>query len=72
MFQYPQAKICPSGQNISITPICILLLCHSIGQLILPTQPVPREEDDYPRSGKYPKHVPLPVYFAYVQSTGTS
>ena len=25
MFQYPQAKICPSGQNVSITPFCILL-----------------------------------------------
>ena len=25
MFQYPQAKICPSGQNASVPPFCILL-----------------------------------------------
>ena len=27
MFQYPQTKICPRGQNVSIPPFCILIIC---------------------------------------------
>ena len=27
MFQYPQTKICPKGQNVSIPPFCILIIC---------------------------------------------
>ena len=29
MFQYPQTKICPKGQNVSIPPFCILIICLS-------------------------------------------
>ena len=29
---------------------------------VLPTQPLPREAEDYPRSGKDSKHVPLLTY----------
>ena len=30
MFQYPQTKICPSGQNVSISQFCVLLTCSSL------------------------------------------
>ena len=32
-----------------------------------PTQPIPREAQDFPRSGKYPKDVPLPTCVDYLQ-----
>ena len=28
---------------------------------------LPREAEDFPRGGKYPKDVPLPTFLAYVQ-----
>ena len=32
--------------------------------LSFPIQYLPREADDFPSGGKYPKHVPLPIYLA--------
>ena len=29
MFQYPQTKISPREENVSILPICILLVCNN-------------------------------------------
>ena len=34
--------------------------CHNIGQQVLPTQPLPREEEDFSGGGKYSKGVPMP------------
>ena len=31
---------------------------HGIGHQVLPTQPLPREAEDFPRGDKYFKHVP--------------
>ena len=39
---------------------------HAIGLQVLSAQPIPRKAEDFPRSGKYPKHVPVPTYIAYV------
>ena len=39
--------------------------CHSIGHEALPTQPLPREAEDFPRGDKYPKDVPIPTYLNY-------
>ena len=37
-------------------------LCHAIGHQVLPTQPLPREVEDFPRGEKYFKRVPPPTY----------
>ena len=44
------------------TPHC------SIGHQVLPNQDFPMEAEDFPRSGKYPKDVPLLTYLDYLQS----
>ena len=41
--------------------------CHSIGHGVLPTQPLPREGDDFPWGGNYSKHVPLLTWLAWLQ-----
>ena len=33
----------------------------------LSTQPLPREAEDFPKGGKYPKDVHLPTFLAYLQ-----
>ena len=35
--------------------------------LSFPNAPVPREAEDFPRCGKYPKDVPLSTFLAYLQ-----
>ena len=44
-------------------------LCHAIGHQVLPTQPLPREVEDFPRGDKYFKHVP-PTYLIYFSPKG--
>ena len=34
-------------------------LCHAIGHQVLPTQPLPRETEVFPRGGKYFNRTPL-------------
>ena len=41
--------------------------CHSIGHEVLPTQPLPKEADDFPRGGNHPKLVPLLTCLAWLQ-----
>ena len=41
--------------------------CHVIGHQVLPTQPLPRETEDFPRGDKYTKDVPLPTCLDYLQ-----
>ena len=41
--------------------------CCTIGHQVLPTQPLPREAEDFHRGGKYPKHMPLPTNLASLQ-----
>ena len=35
--------------------------------LSLPTQPKPREAEEFPGGGKYPKDIPQPRFLAYLQ-----
>ena len=39
----------------------------AIDPQILLTQPLPTEDKDFPRGGKYPKHVCLLTYLAYLR-----
>ena len=45
-------------------------LCHAIGHQVLPTQPLPREVEDFPRGDKYFKLVPPPTYLIYFSPKG--
>ena len=44
--------------------------CHAIGHRVLPTQPLPREVEEFPRGDKYFKHVPSPTYLIYFSPKG--
>ena len=44
--------------------------CHSIGHQVLPTQPLPREAEDFPKGDKYFKHMPPPTYLIYFSPEG--
>ena len=41
--------------------------CYAIDHKVLPTQPLPREAEDFPRGGKYPKDVRLPTCLDYLE-----
>ena len=45
-------------------------LCHAIGHQVLPTQPLPRKVEDFPRGDKYFKYVPPPTYLIYFSQKG--
>ena len=53
----------------SLCSICATyrMPCHVIGHQVLPTQPLPREAEDFPRGGSHPKHMPLLTYLAWLQ-----
>ena len=44
--------------------------CHAIGHQVLPTQPMSREAEDFPRGDKYFKHVPPLTYLIYFSPKG--
>ena len=44
--------------------------CHAIGHQVLPTQPLPREAEDFPRGDKHFKHVPPLTYLIYFSPKG--
>ena len=41
------------------TSVTYRMPCHASGHQVLPTQPLPKKAEDFPRGGKHPKHVPL-------------
>ena len=41
-----------------------LLIQVTGGHQVLPTQPLPRVAEDFPRGGNHSKHVPLRTYLA--------
>ena len=45
----------------SLCSICVTYgkSCHAIGHRMLPTQPLPREAEDFLRGVNHSKHVPL-------------
>ena len=40
---------------------------HVIGHDVLPTKPLPRDAEGFPRDRKYPKVLPLSTYLDYLQ-----
>ena len=46
--------------------------CYAIGHQVLPTQPLPREAEDFPRGHKHFKHVPLLTYLIYFSPKGVN
>ena len=56
--------------SLCSTCVTYRTLCHAIGPQVLPTQPLPREVEDFPRGDKYFKHVPPPTYLIYFSPKG--
>ena len=76
MFRHPVFLFTPFSNTVIRLPLvtypslcstCVTYrtLCHAIGHQVLPTQPLPREVEDFPRGGKYFKHVPPPTDLIY-------
>ena len=57
------------GYHPSLCSTCVTYrtLYRAIGHQVLPTQPLPREAEDFPRSGNHSKHMPLLTYLAWLQ-----
>ena len=53
--------------SLCSTSVTYETTCHAIGHQVLPTQPLPREMEAFPRGGSYPKNVPRPTYLASLQ-----
>ena len=56
--------------SLCSTCVTYRTLCNAIGHQVLPTQPLPREAEDFPRGDKYFKHVPLLTYLIYFSPKG--
>ena len=56
--------------SLCSTCVTYRMLCHAIGHQVLPTQPLPREVEDFPRGDKYFTHVPPPTYLIYFSPKG--
>ena len=52
----------------SLCSTCVTygILCHAIGHQVLPTQPLPREAEDFPKVERHSHHVPLLSYLIYL------
>ena len=58
----------PMATYLSLCSTCVTYRtsCHAIGCQVLPTQPLPREAEDFPRGERYFKHVPPLTYLIYL------
>ena len=56
--------------SLCSTCVTYRTLCHAIGHQVFPTQPLPREVEDFLRGDKYFKHVPPPTYLIYFSPKG--
>ena len=56
--------------SLCSTCVTYKTLCHAIGHQVLPTQPLPREVEDFPRGDKRFKYVPPPTYLIYFSPKG--
>ena len=56
--------------SLCSTCVTYRTLCDAIGHEVLPTQPLPREVEDFPRGDKHFKHVPPPTYLIYFSPKG--
>ena len=60
----------PNYHSLCSTCVTYRTPCHAIGHQVLPTQPLPREAEDFPRGDKYFKHVPPFTYLIYFSPKG--
>ena len=56
--------------SLCSTCVTYRMLCHAIGHQVLPTQPLFREAEYFPRGDKYFKHVPPLTYLIYFSPKG--
>ena len=56
--------------SLCSTCVTYRTLCHSIGRQVLPTQPLPKEAQDFPRRNKHFKHVALVTSLIYFSPKG--
>ena len=56
--------------SLCSTCVTYRTLCHAIGHQALPTQPLPREVENFPRGDKHFKHVLPPTYLIYFSPKG--
>ena len=61
LFTYP---------SLCSTCVTYRTLYYDIGHQVLPTQPLLREMEDFPRGDKYFKHVPPLTYLIYFSAEG--
>ena len=54
--------------SLCSTSVTYRVPCHVSGHQMLPTLPLPRGVDNFPRGGKYSKHVLLLTYLAWLQA----
>ena len=69
LFNLTQSVRPPMVTYPSFCSTCVTYetLCHAIGHRVLPTQPLSREAEDFPRGGNHSKHMPLLTYLAWLQ-----
>ena len=53
---------------VSLCSTCVTyrMPCCSTCHQVLPTHPLPREAEDFLRGDKYPQHVAMATYLAYL------
>ena len=51
--------------SLCSTCVTYRTLCHAIGHQVLPTHPLPREAEDFPRGDRHFKHVPPLTYLIF-------
>ena len=56
--------------SLCSTCVTYRTLYHAIGHQVLPTQPLPREVEDFRMDDKHFKHVPPPTYLIYLSPKG--
>ena len=69
LFTLTQSVRLPMITYTSLCSPCVTyrILCRAIGHQMLPTQPLPREAEDFLRGGNHSKHMSLFTYLAWLQ-----
>ena len=68
-FNLTQSVRPPMVTYPSLCSTCVIYktLCLAIGHQVLPTQPLPREAEDFPSGDNHSKHMPLLTYLGWLQ-----
>ena len=69
LFTLTQSVRLPLVTYPSLCSPCVTyrILCRAIGHQKLPTQPFPRDAEDFPRGGNHSKHMSLLTHLAWLQ-----